>query len=65
MRVGLEYDVCGKFIKNFRNSQKIEWRVHFDLPLDTGQIQKFDQKEVRKLLQKDATEEITVRSGNC
>jgi hypothetical protein len=33
-----------------RNPQKIEWRLHLDLPFHPSEIQKFAQKEVRKLL---------------
>jgi hypothetical protein len=43
-------DVSAQFISDVRNSQKIEWPLHFDFPFGPDEIQNFDQKEVRKLL---------------
>jgi hypothetical protein len=63
VRVGHD-DVCGKFIENVWSSQKIEWPLHFDFPLDPGEIQRLAQKKVGKLLPKDPTEETTECSGN-
>ncbi len=41
MRVG-HGDVCGQFIRDVRNSQKIEWSLHHGLPFDPGEVQRLN-----------------------
>jgi hypothetical protein len=45
-----------KLISELRDSQKIEWSLHLDLPFRTTKIQGFDQKEVLQLLPESGSE---------